>query len=382
VGREPNFASQNGHRPVLTNSTTFVDAEGFRDMSYQPLKPSLSDAQMEDKLWDRNSNDCDHVGDDDDFNTYNATKNADDNRAACTNPVDIISRFDWKEEAINPQRASLLCSGLPYEIRREIWTMTLLPYQNTRAPILAYDSYAYRPSTEFPMIQAVFLLRICRLIYSESHDLPVSLRTFISWLLAGEDRRPHNRSHSPGFHRLSPKDLQRVRYFHAYAAQADLERPEWVQSALTSSRFTEHPLVGKYICTLYVTIRHTDFWWWERDNILRMDHRKEYNEQWRSGLDVLPNLEKMVFDLETLERRADEMDALVKEVKEWKIALKDKRILSSDGIPVQTHTWVGTSRFSGGQRVPVGTSSLSYYVATITWKAPKAVAAVSVSSAR
>jgi hypothetical protein len=205
----------------------------------------------------------------------------------------------------------------------------------------------------------------------------VCLRTFVSWLLASPGRRPHidgkARSHDPGFHRLVPADLCRVKHFHVYAAQSYLEHLNWVRFALVSESFTRHEQVGTHIRTMCVTIRHTDFWWWEYDNGLRMDCTNEYGDEWRSGLDDLPNLEELTFELETLERRAREMDALVKEVKAWKITLKDQRVLSSDGIPVQTHTWLGSSQFSGGQTVPAGTTNLLYYVANVTWKAPQAL---------
>jgi hypothetical protein len=104
-----------------------------------------------------------------------------------------------------------------------------------------------------------------------------------------------------------------------------------------------------------------------------MDMNHHYGENLRLGLDLFPHLEEFAFELEILERRRSELDALVKDVKQREILLKDGRVLSTEGQPLERHTWLGSPAYHGAQQPPPGTTEIPYYVTKIIWKAPPAV---------
>ena len=73
-------------------------------------------------------------------------------------------------------------------------------------------------------------------------------------------------------------------------------------------------------------------------------------------------------ELETLERRKAEMDIIAEGVRKWSIDIGNGRVLKTDGIPLKTCTWHGSTVLGGGLPTPEGATSLPYYVVTITWK--------------
>jgi hypothetical protein len=269
----------------------------------------------------------------------------------------------------NPQADCPLFCMLPSELRQHVLLLALLPYQDTSAPGVPFDSAGYRPETAFPVIQNVALLRTCRRIYLETHALPASLRTFVSWKLVWNQRSPYGRATGPRFVCLTEDAMLHANDLHIYAQQCGLEGGGWARRATKTGA---DPLPS--IRRLTITIRHTDFWSWENDAPLRLDANCDYGEDWRRDLDHFPNLEELIFELETLERRKTEMNKIAEQVKRWKIVLKDGRILSTDGQPVQHHTWMGSSQYHGAEQPPADATQLPYYVATIRWKAPRAAA--------
>jgi hypothetical protein len=274
----------------------------------------------------------------------------------------------------NPQIHSPLYSILPPEIRHLIFHFVFLPYQDTSTPGVPFDSAGYRPETAFPVIQAVALLRTCQLVYLETYTLPASLRTFVSWKLVWAPRCPYERSVGPRFHRIRKEDQSSARRLHIYAQQCRLEGVRsWSQTALDydSIILPPNPLqsIGTHIRDLTITIRYTDFYWWENDQPLQMNSRVQYGAEWRAGFESFPNLETFTFELEMLYRRKQELDALANDVKRWRIALQDGRELSTDGQLLKHHTWMGSAQFSGAQSLPAGTIQQLYYVVTVSFKA-------------
>jgi hypothetical protein len=267
----------------------------------------------------------------------------------------------------HPQQTSPLFA-IPSEIRYEIFLFSLTPFQDTTAPGVPFESFGYRPSTAFPTIQAVNLLQTCKLIYLETHNLPIKLKTFVSWLLVWDDRAPYGQSIGPAWSRMSSKDVLHARNLQIYAQQCEIERHDWALRALGDPQTSS---IGRGICHLTIVHRYTDFYWWETDTPMDMNDHDAYGQVWRDGLDHFPKLEKLTFELETLERRKGELNALAEKVRKWKIALKDGRVLSTDGITVQTETWIGTADLMGGEPRAEGTTTLPYYVAKVTWRAPQ-----------
>jgi hypothetical protein len=157
----------------------------------------------------------------------------------------------------DPQFDSPLFSKLPSELRTSVLFLALTPYQDISAQGVSFNSYGYGTETAFPVVQTVALLRTCRRIYLETHALPASLRTFVSWRLVWAERCPCERAVGPRFNRLTTLDKLNVKELHIYAQQCNLEYDGWAQRAIRSG---SHPILS--IRRLTITLRHSDFWYW------------------------------------------------------------------------------------------------------------------------
>jgi hypothetical protein len=291
------------------------------------------------------------------------------------------SPTDWDPDALpplapslttfDPQVASPVFARLPPELRNTIFKLALAPYPDTSATALEFDSPAFRPETEYPSVQDVALLRVCRRIYLETYSIPAALVTLVSWTLVWTERAPPDVPRCPAFGRMVLEARARVRALHVYAQQCGIEQPGWLRIALDCPGWLEPAAFVPGLRTLRVTLRHTDFWGWEEDHPLSLDGSEdgEYGPQWRAALAALPRLETFELALETLERRRAELDTLVEPVRAWKITLGDGRVLSADGIALRTHTWDGSADFCGGVNPPPGTQTLPFYVVTVRWVA-------------
>jgi hypothetical protein len=274
--------------------------------------------------------------------------------------------------SFDSQDASPLFALLPPELRNTIFKLALAPYPDTSVPALPFDSPAFRPETEYPCVQDVALLRVCRRIYLETYSIPAALVTIVSWALVRMNRAPPDAPRRPPFGCMLTKARAPVRALHVYAQQCGIEQPGWLHIALGCPGWRDPAEFVPGLRTLRVTLRHTDFWGWEEDHPLQLDGSEggKYGPQWRAALAALPRLETFELALETLERRRAELDALIEPVCAWKIPLGNGRVLSANGIALRAHTWEGSSKFCGAVDPPPGTRTLPFYVVTVRWTAP------------
>jgi hypothetical protein len=111
-----------------------------------------------------------------------------------------------------------------------------------------------------------------------------------------------------------------------------------------------------------LTIRHSDWWFWEDNAKLRLE------EGWGRMLKKLKGLEELELKLEMIERDKDQvlpkprfvivvayvnglqMDAIAARVAELQFDLHDGQILSTAGTTIRSHRWVGPSTFEGSLR--------------------------------
>jgi hypothetical protein len=278
------------------------------------------------------------------------------------------------------QSASPLFTVLPPELRIFIFELVLSPFPNATATAVPFSSFGFRPETEYPMVQDVALLRSCRSIYLETYTLPASLRTFVSWALVWAERAPQRgpwpARHGPGMFfrvpgpgaglsRLVPHARPYVCALHVYAQQISLEREDWARACLGDDELA----LAASILSLRITVRHTDFWFWEQDRPLAMDGKTKYGAAWRAQFAAFPALDTLELELETLGRRRAELDALVAHVRTWQITLADGRVLTAAGVPLRSHTWDGTAQFAGAIAPPPGAKTLPYYVVVVRWVA-------------
>jgi hypothetical protein len=260
------------------------------------------------------------------------------------------------------QGSSPLFSILPPEIRNHIFHLTLLEYDDKNFPV-PFNSYGYRPGHRFRKKHSLDLLATCKLAYLEAYLIPVAATTHTTWSTWGH-RAPLDRS-LVAHHRFQKMNVEQraaVETVQLYAQQFSLEAQDWDRDILPKDQKT-HGVLPK---RLIISVRHSDWWDWERDAPFRMDESR-YGSSWRKRFEAFPSLEVFVMELETLERRKAEMDIIAEGVRKWKIDLGNGRVLMTDGIALKTCTWIG-SKIYCGLLPPEGAAPLQYYVVTITWK--------------
>lgn len=263
----------------------------------------------------------------------------------------------------HPQDSSPLFSILPPEIRNRIFYLTLLEYDDETSPV-PFDSYGYRPGHEYRKKHSLDLLATCKRAYLEAYLIPVAATTHTTWS-TWSSRAPLNRSllaHNR-FEKMNVEQRAAVETVQLYAQQCSLEVFNWENNVITKDQKTHGVLPRRLI----ISIRHSDWWGWEHDASLCMDEHR-YGSSWRESFGSFPSLEEFVMELETLERRKAEMDIIAEGVRKWRIDVGNGRVLKTDGIPLKTCTWSGSTILSGGLPTPEGVTSLPYYVVTITWK--------------
>ena len=264
----------------------------------------------------------------------------------------------------HPQGSSPLFSILPPEIRNRIFHLTLLEYDDETSPV-PFDSYGYRPGHECRKKHSLDLLATCKRAYLEAYLIPVAATTHTTWntwsIRAPLDRPLFARRR---FEKMNVEQRAAVEMVQMYAQQCSLEVLNWEREVTTKDQNMHGVLPRRLI----LSVRHSDWWGWEHDAPLCMDEHK-YGSSWRESFKSFPSLEEFGMELETLERRKAEMDIIAEGVRKWRIDLGNGRVLKTDGIPLKTCTWNGSTIHSGSLPAPAGATSLPYYVVTITWKA-------------
>lgn len=122
--------------------------------------------------------------------------------------------------------------------------------------------------------------------------------------------------------------------------------------------------------TVTITIRYSDWWFWEYDHPLRM------SELWLATFNGSKGLRELRVEYEQLSRKKEEMMKIVLRNKEWKLdvgALDASGVdmegyLSADNTNLETWTWKGTSKLDGQEWAHHGDGdTIEYVVVTDTW---------------
>lgn len=91
---------------------------------------------------------------------------------------------------------------------------------------------------------------------------------------------------------------------------------------------------------LIITIRYTDWWFWEDNQPLRIDSR------WIDRLELPDTLEKLTMELETRQGKKDELDAIVRrQVAAWEFKTSGGKRLTA--APPKAMSFIGTDRPGG-----------------------------------
>ena len=94
---------------------------------------------------------------------------------------------------------------------------------------------------------------------------------------------------------------------------------------------------------LIVTLRYTDWWWWEQNSPLRLDTQIMPNFQ-------LPlSLEKFTMEFETRQGNQDQLDALIRQnVSKWGKSAEDGKKWAMSPSSPRSRSYIGTDT-PGGQ---------------------------------
>jgi hypothetical protein len=113
-----------------------------------------------------------------------------------------------------------------------------------------------------------------------------------------------------------------------------------------------------------LTLRHTDWWFWEYDRLLSID------SEFVNACRFPDSVKEIRFELESLERKKDQIDFIAKEMaNKWRFRRNDGTYLSAKHQPVDVMRWSGSSTWGGIRwvRDEAKPDTLDYYVATLTF---------------
>lgn len=260
-----------------------------------------------------------------------------------------------------PQLQSPLFSIISAEIRDRIFDFALAAYEDTSRQY-ANDTCYRRPEQLAPRRSDTALLRTCQRIYDEAWFRPWTTSEHHFWLSVDE-RRPPNVA--------TVKRMARSFYL-IHTAYGDIELARVRVCAqlflLENGRELDRILRLRHFFPrmITITVRHTDFWWWESDQPLRI------GGNW-VGVCLFPNsVRRLCVEIESLERKKNQIDHLANEmVHKWTFTRRDGVKLQSAGQgDIEITRWSGTSTWQDRRWVRDETSpgTLQYYVATVSFR--------------
>ena len=254
------------------------------------------------------------------------------------------------------QRQSPLFSLLPSEIREEIFAFVLSSYDDTTR---AYDKETYwaRPGHYGPRHVSSDLLRTCKRIYTEAWFMPFIYAEHTEYLTM-ESRRPRTATWDDCL-KVMDTDYEKLqpRFIRIFAQMWALEPGDQFQRVLDMPHF--------YPKTITLTIRYTDFWFWESDEPLRID------SQWVNRVQFPESVLRFSIEFESIEQRKNEVDYLAREATDkWYFHRKDGFLLTPCESETSVFKWTGSSCLGGQRwiRDEVRPGELDYHVKTVTWK--------------
>ncbi|EOA84631.1 hypothetical protein ACJQWK_07120 [Exserohilum turcicum] len=272
--------------------------------------------------------------------------------------------LDLASAPTNLQLQSPLFGILPGEIRNEIFELALMQEEDN-AEAYPEDSYWYRPGFAGPHKGSSALLRTCRLAYKEGQKVFLKNLEWAFWFDRGPEGRTTKDACERFFNNLTPQAaeaLQKVRFF---TQMYWLERGQNTFYLFSLAKFRPTQLT--------ITIRYSDWWFWENDEPLRM------HEDWLRYFRGSPGLRTLKVEYETLEWKKEEMMRIVRRNKAWKLPVRREGArfedhdlegyLSAETTELKEWTWRGTSRLGGQTWNHHGAADTVQYVVVMdTWR--------------
>jgi len=239
----------------------------------------------------------------------------------------------------NPQEKSPLFNLIPAEVRNEIFDLVFTAYDDKAHPY-PQDAYYYRPNFRYAHRIDTALLRTCRRAYIETRNLPGNLNSHVEW---------HNGSRGPPVWTAEQGSPHSVTSVHLFMQQVCLQ--SWDQRAYRLTQEFDR------LRELKITIRHSDWWYWESGDALRLDPKSSGpfetyqpadvntplvpNGAWGRSFYYFEGLERFVLELETRVAKKKELDVIVTSAKEWRFDLGDGNFLVLDPAKTKKNGWIG-----------------------------------------
>ena len=284
-----------------------------------------------------------------------------------------------KHRYLNPQSASPFFSQIPAEIRHLIYEFALLASPDPLRPFSKH-SWHYRPGYTHARYININLLLTCRRIYLEADHLAVSLNEHLIYspvhrgppgnkpylLYSPSTSSSSNRSKRRGH--LKHAQRERVQQVHIFAPQLWLEdwNFQWRDYCKSWSDCNfgigddrnEHPP------RLKITMRHTDWWYFllGENSPLALDAKFEGRSpprlwipddapfmpnSWGSRFKLLRGLQVFELELETLQHKKEELDAVIERAYGWRFPLPENKVLVCDCDATDYMSWTGSRYFDG-----------------------------------
>ncbi|KAA8649909.1 hypothetical protein EYZ11_001151 [Aspergillus tanneri] len=259
----------------------------------------------------------------------------------------------------NFQSQSPLFSILPAELRTQVFSYVLSDSLDITHPY-SKDTFYTRPGYTAPILSHTSLLRTCKRAYHEAWFIPFVCAEH-TFYLSSEVR-------SPG--RLAPKDLQQtldtmheqhgkveVNRIRVFAQLYALEPGNRLQSILDMDHF--------YPRHVTLTIRYTDFWYWENCEPLYI------KAAWVNRVRFPDSVTRFTMEFESIERRKNEINYIASEaVGRWFFTRRDGRVLTAKKEDMTVSKWTGSSTLSEQRwlRDEVHPGQLDYHVVTVRWR--------------
>ena len=251
-------------------------------------------------------------------------------------------------EPINLQSSSPLFNRIPAEIRNYIFELALTAYDDHTKPYENGQWY-YRPGHRYAHKVDTNLLLTCRRVLAETKDIPASINEYTCWFGRGPPWASTN-----GLTRLTDEDTVGVlvrrnalKYVHLFTQQVWLENSFRQFTDLWKSATPTH---------LKITLRHSDWWNWEyeaplalepkyrgmpRPNAISQPSFPFVSGSWGKAFQEISGLKTFELELETVEKKKGELDAIVSRAPGWQFPLHDDQVLILDESRTTRTGWLG-----------------------------------------
>ncbi|OOF90862.1 hypothetical protein ASPCADRAFT_156177 [Aspergillus carbonarius ITEM 5010] len=190
-----------------------------------------------------------------------------------------------------------------------------------------------RPGFPSPRRISVSLLQTCQRIYTEAALLPAASNTHTFWSCYGPPHARHSADPAKYFARMTAPQREAVSKLQFFTQEPYLK--SGLRGILQSLNYSS----GMGICLkkLTLTLRHSDWLYWELNWSLAMDpfrgqtvtateieegEGSEVDEKaWGTQFVYVPALEELVIQLETVMDKRDQLDAIVRMARTWRFPL-------------------------------------------------------------